>query len=112
MTLSKLRLICALCLVIQEVKVDSSHYSGNSFRIGVATATAKLGVSESLIKVLGRWKFSAFTRYIWTPWEQLVQVSSLWSGGDAMDRAGLTLLKVLDDIVTNWWLAISFVLLL
>jgi len=44
--------------------VDTSHYSGHSFRIGAATPAVKLGVSDSLIEVLGRGKSSAFTRYI------------------------------------------------
>ena len=41
-----------------------SRSSGHSFRIRAATAAAKLGVSNSMIKVLGRWlKSSAFTLY-------------------------------------------------
>ena len=35
--------------------MGSSCYSGHSFRIGAATAAAKLGVNDSMIKVLGRW---------------------------------------------------------
>ena len=71
--------------MLQEVGVDSSKYSGHSFRIGAATTAAKLGVSDSLIMILGRWRSSAFVRYIWTPWEQLSQVSSLLSGDGVME---------------------------
>jgi len=53
MTLSKPRLLCALCQVLREVGVDSSHYCGYSFRIGAETAAQKLDVSNSFIKVLG-----------------------------------------------------------
>ena len=55
-TLSKPRLIASLRRVLQEVGVDSSKYSGHSFRIGAATTAAKLGVSNSLIKILGWWR--------------------------------------------------------
>ena len=84
-TLSKPRLIGSLRQVLGEVGVDSSRYSGHSFRIRAATAAAKLGVSDSMIKALGRWKSSAFTRYIQTPWEQLAQMSGLLSGGVSVD---------------------------
>ena len=53
-TLSKPRLIGSLCQVFQEVGVESSHSSGHSFRTRAATAAAKLWVSNSMIKVLGR----------------------------------------------------------
>ena len=86
-TLSKPRLIASLRRVLQEVGVDSSKYSGHSFRIGAATTAAKLGVSNSLIKILGRWRSSAFMCYIRTSWEQLSQVSSLLFGDGVVDTA-------------------------
>ena len=65
--------------------MDLSRYSGHSFRIAAATAAAKLGVIDSMVKVLGRWKSSAFSLYIRMPWEQLAQMSGLLSGGDSVD---------------------------
>ena len=65
--------------------MDSSHFSGHSFRIRAAIAAAKLGVSNSMIKVLGRWNSSAFTGFMRTPWKQLAQRSGLLSGGNSMD---------------------------
>ena len=87
-TLSKLRLIGSLRQVLREVGVDSSRSSGHSFRIRAATAAAKLWVSNSMIKVLGRWKSSAFTCYMRTPWKQLAQRLGLLSGRDSVDSTG------------------------
>ena len=87
--LSKSRLIGSLRQVLREVGVASSRSSGHSFRIRAATAAAKLGVSNSMIKVLGRWlKSSAFTCYMRMPWKQLAQRSGLLSGGDSVDSTG------------------------
>ena len=44
--------------------MDSSCYSGHRFRIEAATAAAKLGVSDLVIKVLGWWRiFGIHTLY-------------------------------------------------
>ena len=75
-TLSRSRLIQSLRQVLGTAGVDCSRYSGHSFRIGAATTAARMGVSDSLIKTLGRWKSSAFTLYIRTPWQDLTAVSS------------------------------------
>ena len=76
-TFSRPRLVISLRKALSEVGVDPSGYNGHSFRIGAATTAARMGVNDSLIQTLGRWKSSAFVHYIRTPWEQLVQVSSL-----------------------------------
>ena len=67
----------SLRMVQSDVGVDLSGYNGHSFRIGTAATAARMGVNDSLIQTLGRWKSSAFVRYIRTPWEQLAQVLSL-----------------------------------
>ena len=54
---------------------DVSRYSGHSFRIGAATTAAARGIPDSTIQMLGRWQSSAYTRYIRTPRESLVDIS-------------------------------------
>ncbi|XP_053388406.1 uncharacterized protein LOC128551535 [Mercenaria mercenaria] len=43
---------------------DNKVYKGHSFRIGAASAAASLGKSESFIQEMGRWKSTAFKKYI------------------------------------------------
>lgn len=75
-TLSKPRLVQALRQALHTVGIDDSRFSGHSFRIGAATTAAQVGLSDSLIQTLGRWKSSAFRVYIQTPWDHLTKVSS------------------------------------
>ena len=60
---------------LSSVGMDPSKYAGHSFRAGAATTAAKLGISDSTIKMLGRWQSSAYQLYIKTPREQLAKVS-------------------------------------
>uniref|UniRef100_A0A1X7SFV3 Tyr recombinase domain-containing protein n=1 Tax=Amphimedon queenslandica TaxID=400682 RepID=A0A1X7SFV3_AMPQE len=55
--------------------MDVSRFNGHSFRIGTATTLAACGLEDSIIKVLGRCKSSAFTQYILTPRSTLVVVA-------------------------------------
>ena len=63
-TLSRERLVSSLRQVLSDVGVSTAQYSGHSFCIGAATTAAKLGVPDSLIKKMGRWKSSVFMHYI------------------------------------------------
>ncbi len=60
---------------LSRAGVDSELYSGHSFRSGAATAAARVGVQDSTIKMLGRWKSKAFQLYIKTPRHQLASAS-------------------------------------
>ena len=75
-TLSQERFVSSLHQVLSDVGVSTVQYSGHSFRIGAATTAVKLGVPDSLIKKMGRWKSSMFVHYIRTPGQQLAGISS------------------------------------
>ncbi len=51
---------------LKRLGLDSSVYSGHSFRIGAATTAAERGIPDSTIQALGRWKSASFLRYIRT----------------------------------------------
>ena len=53
----------------------AKNFAGHSFRIGAATTAAQCGIQNALIKTLGRWESSAYTRYIRTAPEVLYKVS-------------------------------------
>ena len=53
-----------LSRAIQRCGLSPARYKGHSFRIGAATHAAEKGMSDAQIRVLGRWKSSAFLRYI------------------------------------------------
>jgi integrase len=47
--------------------LNPAQYKSHSFRIGAATHAALLGLSDSEIQALGRWKSGAFKKYIRLP---------------------------------------------
>ena len=53
--------------------IETTGYSGHSFRIGAATAAAEAGLEDSVIQALGRWSSSVFLRYVRSPWEHLTR---------------------------------------
>ena len=52
--LSRQCLVTELSSALQVIGLHPSPYKGNSFHIGAATAVAKAGLSNSLIRTLGR----------------------------------------------------------
>ena len=67
----ELRTLLPLCGV-----TEARHYAGHSFRIGAATSAAMAGVSEYVIRHLGRWKSDTVRRYIRVDNADLMQVST------------------------------------
>ena len=49
---------------LQYLGIDSSFYSGHSFRIGAATTAGRVLIEDHLIKTLGRWSSDSYCRYI------------------------------------------------
>ena len=74
--LTRDKLVTAVRKALTKAGLDHSGYSGHSFRIGAATSAARAGLSDSLIKMLGRWESAAYQRYIQTPRGSLAAVSS------------------------------------
>ena len=73
--LTRAQLIAAVRSALESLGVDVTRYSGHSFRVGAATAAAQVGLSDSFIQTLGRWRSSAYLRYIRTPRSSLLAVS-------------------------------------
>ena len=49
---------------LQFCKLDPTRYKSHSFRSGAASLAAAKGVSDAQIRQFGRWKSSAFLKYI------------------------------------------------
>lgn len=67
--------VTSLRAVLKEAGYAATDYAGHSFRIGAATTAARCGIQDSLIKTLGRWESTAYTRYIRTAPEVLRKVA-------------------------------------
>jgi len=58
---------------------DSTLYAGHSIRVGAATMAALIGIEDSLIQTLERWKSNAYLIYVCLPPKNLAAISSLLS---------------------------------
>ena len=85
--LLKSQVVTGVRRALRAAGLDSTQYSGHSFRIGVATSATVAGVPDHLVKTLGRWEFSAYLLYIWTPRESLAAVSTQLAGPSASSSA-------------------------
>ena len=73
--LSRVDLVAAVRQALAADGLDVSRFNGHSFRIGAATTAAQVGVPDSVIQSLGRWKSSAFMTYVRTSPQQLTAIS-------------------------------------
>ena len=74
--LTRDRLVSAIRRALSAAGINTTGFSGHSFRIGAATTAAVVGVEDSTIKMLGRWESSAYQRYLRTPRETLAAISA------------------------------------
>ena len=77
--LTRARFVERVKMALEVAGVDSSPYSGHSFRSGAATTAAEQGIGDATIKILGRWKSSAYHVYIKTPREKLAGFAKVLS---------------------------------
>ena len=73
--LTRDRFVRAIRVALAAEGIQSSLYSGHSFRIGAATTAAANGISDVMIKTMGRWESAAYTLYVRTPRDQLRDVA-------------------------------------
>ena len=57
------------------LKLDQKHYNTHSFRIGAATSAVQAKISDSHIKMLGRWQSNAYQSYVKTPPSELAKLT-------------------------------------
>ncbi len=74
--LSRGHLVAAVREALHSHGIDTSLYSGHSFRIGAATTAAQAGIGDAVIKQLGMWKSSAYSTYIRLPCRDLLHTGS------------------------------------
>ena len=65
--LSREILVRTVRSALSSTGIDASLFHGHSFRIGAATTASYAGLRDSTIKMLGRWKSSAFVCYLCPP---------------------------------------------
>ena len=75
--LSRQLLVSKVRHILESAGLDVAQYNGHSFRIGAATSAAEAGLNDSTIQQLGRWKSSAFTRYLHPPVEMIARNSRM-----------------------------------
>lgn len=63
-TVTRAWILAKMKRIANKLGMDPATFSGHGFRKGGATALARAGVQDSLIKSIGRWKSSAYHRYI------------------------------------------------
>ena len=73
--LTRLRFASSITSVLQRVGINSKQYNTHSFRIGAATTAKEAGISDVEIKMLGRWKSSAYQLYVRTPRHKLAKLT-------------------------------------
>ena len=63
--------------VLKKANLPTDQFAGHSFRVGAATTAATMGVEDSLIQTLGRWRSSAYLVYVRLDPSKLAAVSGI-----------------------------------
>ena len=84
--LTRARLVTEVKRALTAAGVDCRGYSGHSFRSGAATTAAQQGIGDATIKMMGRWKSSAYQLHIKTPRNQLAAMSRRMVGASDCRR--------------------------
>ena len=69
----------AVQTALAEAGVAMKNYAGHIFCIGAATTAAAVGLEDSVIRLLGRWRSSYYNRYVQLPAAELAVFSRLLS---------------------------------
>ena len=62
---------------LRKANLPADQFAGHSFRIGAATTAATMGLEDSLIQTLGRWKSTAYLLYIRLDPSKLAAISGI-----------------------------------
>ena len=79
--LTRQRFASLITSTLQRAGINDKQYNTHSFRIGAATTAKEAGISDVEIKMLGRWKSSAYQLYVRTPRDKLVKLSEKMVNG-------------------------------
>ena len=74
--LLKSRFVEEVRSALTKAGLPAQDYAGHSFRTGAATTAATVGIQDSAIQILGRWKSSSYQLYIRTAPQHLAAVSA------------------------------------
>lgn len=85
--LSRDMFISHLKALLASLGLDSTRYSGHSFRRGAATSAAVAGYSDNEIQQLGRWRSDAYRLYIDLPRDRILHLSSRLHWAEAEPHA-------------------------
>ena len=67
--------------LLDELHFKKENFNSHSFRIGTATSAKAANISDTHIKMLGRWKSNAYKLYIQTPLQEIADLSRVLAAG-------------------------------
>ena len=80
-SLTRKTFCAALSKAFQELEMNPRTYNTHSFRIGAATSAKQAGISDSLLKTLGRWRSNAYQKYVRPSPQDLAKLSKTLTTG-------------------------------